>query len=225
MTSVTNERGEYRLAPLPVGLYEVAFDLVGFRPAQRQEVRLTVGFIAKVDVALGLASVAETVTVSGASPLVDVSATSGNTLLTREMLELTATSRNSVMSVLTLAPGVRSFLDVGGGQMMLENPAARAYGVGGMTVVHHRRRTTTSGSAAPFGTIRRFDEVRVQTTGVDADRPTKGVQVTAVVKSGGNEFHGSGFFAGSIGQSSGRQPRSGVEGHRHHLGRRPRQPV
>ena len=131
VTSVTNERGEYRLAPLPVGLYEVAFDLAGFRPAQREAVRLTVGFIAKVDVALGLASVAETVTVSGASPLVDVSATSGNTLLTREMLELTATSRNSVMSVLTLAPGVRTFLDVGGGQMMLENPAARAYGVGG----------------------------------------------------------------------------------------------
>ena len=69
VTSVTNERGEYRLAPLPVGLYEVAFDLVGFRPAQRQEVRLTVGFVAKVDVALGLASVAETVTVSGALPV------------------------------------------------------------------------------------------------------------------------------------------------------------
>jgi Carboxypeptidase regulatory-like domain len=37
VTSVTNERGEYRLAPLPVGLYEVAFDLVAFdrRSARR----------------------------------------------------------------------------------------------------------------------------------------------------------------------------------------------
>src|SRR5688572_16359763 len=50
VTGVTNEVGEYRLAPLPVGLYEVAFDLVGFRPAQRQAVRLTVGFVARVDV-------------------------------------------------------------------------------------------------------------------------------------------------------------------------------
>ena len=177
-----------------MGLYEVAFDLSGFRPAQRQAVRLTVGFIAKVDVALGLASVAETITVSGASPLVDVAATSGNTLLTREMLELTATSRNSIMSVLTLAPGVRSFLDVGGGQMMLENPAARAYGVGGMTSytidgVQNFRLGST------FWDYQTFDEVRVQTTGVDADRPTKGVQVSAVVKSGGNEFHGNGFYA------------------------------
>ena len=46
-------------------------------------------------------------TVSGAAPVVDVSATSGSTLLTNEILELTATSRNSVMSVLTMAPGVR----------------------------------------------------------------------------------------------------------------------
>ena len=80
---------------------------------------------------LGLSTVAESVTVSGAAPVVDVSTTSGSTLLTNDMLQLTATSRNSVMSVLTLAPGVRTFTDVGGGQMMLENPASRAYGVGG----------------------------------------------------------------------------------------------
>jgi hypothetical protein len=196
VTDVTNAVGEYRLAPLPVGLYEVAFDLPGFQPAQRQAVRLTVGFIAKIDVQLGLGALAESVTVSGASPLVDVSATSGNTLLTREMLELTATSRNSVMSVLTLAPGVRSFLDVGGGQMMLENPAARAYGVGGMTSytidgVQNFRLGST------FWDYQTFDEVLIQTTGVDADRPTKGVRVSAVVKSGGNEFHGGGLWAGT----------------------------
>ena len=56
VTAVTNELGEYRLAPLPVGLYEVTFDLAGFRPGQRQDIRLTVGFTAKIDVALGLAT-------------------------------------------------------------------------------------------------------------------------------------------------------------------------
>ncbi len=87
VTAVTNELGEYRLAPLPIGVYEVAFDLSGFRPAQRQNVRLTVGFTARIDVALGLATVAETVTVSGAAPVVDVASTAGSTLLTKEMLE------------------------------------------------------------------------------------------------------------------------------------------
>ena len=44
---------------------------------------------------LGLATVAETVTVSGAAPVVDVASTSGSTLLTKEMLDVAATSRNS----------------------------------------------------------------------------------------------------------------------------------
>src|SRR5688572_14038267 len=58
VTDVTNELGEYRLAPLPIGVYEMAFDLAGFRPAQRQNVRLTVGFTARIDLSLGLATVA-----------------------------------------------------------------------------------------------------------------------------------------------------------------------
>src|SRR5688572_25773228 len=113
VTDVTNEVGEYRLAPLPIGVYQLGFELSGFRAAQRPDVRLTVGFTARIDVSLGLATVAESVTVSGAAPLVDVAATSGSTLITKEFLELTPTSRSGPMSLLTMAPGVRSFLDVG----------------------------------------------------------------------------------------------------------------
>src|SRR5262245_31203607 len=110
---VTNEVGEYRLAPLPIGVYELAFELAGFQPIKRQDIRLTVGFTASLNVQLSVSSVAESVTVSGAAPVVDVSSTSGSTMLTNDILQLSATSRNSVMSVLTMAPGVRSFTDVG----------------------------------------------------------------------------------------------------------------
>ena len=196
MTAVTNEVGEYRLAPLPIGVYEIAFEVGGFQPIRRQDIRLTVGFTARVDAQLALSTVSESVTVSGQAPVVDVTSTSGSTMLTNEILELSATARNSVMSVLTLAPGVRSFTDVGGGQMMLENPASRAYGVGGSQwytvdgVQNYRLGTT-------FWDYQAFDEVRVQSVGADAERPTRGVQVTAVVKSGGNEFHGGAFWAGT----------------------------
>src|SRR5262245_15418867 len=56
VTDVTNEVGEYRLAPLPIGVYQVTFELAGFQGARRQEVRLTVGFTAKIDVQLGLSA-------------------------------------------------------------------------------------------------------------------------------------------------------------------------
>jgi hypothetical protein len=200
VTAVTNEQGEYRLAPLPIGTFEVSFDLPGFSAIRRQDIRLTVGFTARLDVVLGVAGVGETVTVSGAAPIVDVATTSGSTMLTNEQLQLSATARNSVMSVLTMAPGVRTFTDVGGGQMMLENPTPRAYGIGGagsqwytIDGVQNYRLGTT------FWDYQTFDEVRVQSTGADAERPTRGVQVTAVVKSGGNEFHGGGLWAGTNG--------------------------
>ena len=139
VTDVTNELGEYRLAPLPIGVYQVAFDLSGFRPAQRQDVRLTVGFTARIDMSLGLATVAETVTVAGAAPLVDVASTAGTTLYTQEMLEAIPTARNGLISMLNLAPGVRSFLDIGGNTLE-ENPQARSFGQSGQVCVHDRRR-------------------------------------------------------------------------------------
>ena len=95
---VTNELGEYRLSPLPIGVYELAFELSGFQPARRQEIRLTVGFTAKVDVQLGVGTLTETLTVSGQAPVVDVTST-GGMLLTNDLLNLSATSRNSVMSL------------------------------------------------------------------------------------------------------------------------------
>ena len=184
VTAVTNELGEYRVAPLPIGVYAMAFDLPGFQTIRRQEIRLPVGFTARIDVELGIAAVGETITVSGAAPIVDVATTSGSTLLTNEFLQLSATARNSVMSVLTMAPGVRTFTDVGGGQMLLENPTPRAYGIGGAgsqwyTVdgVQNFRLGST------FWDYQAFDEVRVQSIGADAERPTRGVSVTAVVKS------------------------------------------
>jgi Carboxypeptidase regulatory-like domain len=198
VTDVTNELGEYRLAPLPIGVYDVAFDLTSFRPAQRQNVRLTVGFTAKIDVSLGLATVAETVTVTGAAPVVDVASTSGSTLFTQEMLEAIPTARNGLISLLNLAPGVRSFLDVGG-NMIEENPQARAFGQSGQVWFTIDGVSTThlnagggNGSYYDYGTV---DEVRVQSLATDAEFQSRGVQMAAIVKSGGNQFHGSGSWA------------------------------
>ena len=111
-------------------MYDVAFELSGFRPAQRPNIRLTVGFTTRIDVAMGLATVAETVTVAGTAPVVDVASTSGSTLFTQELLAAVPTSRNGLISLLNLAPGVRSFLDIGGNTVE-ENPQARTFGQSG----------------------------------------------------------------------------------------------
>ena len=113
VTSVSDERGEYRLSPLPIGVYTVLFELTGFQSVRREGVRLTVGFTARVDSQLNLGGLEETITVSGSSPLVDTTSTATSIELTREQLEVLPTSRDGFHSFLNQAPGVRTNLDVG----------------------------------------------------------------------------------------------------------------
>ena len=65
ISDVTNERGEYRLAPLPIGTYQVEYSLSGFQGVRREDILLTVGFVAKMDIVLKVGSLTESVTVSG----------------------------------------------------------------------------------------------------------------------------------------------------------------
>src|SRR5205809_7990628 len=83
VTGETNEVGEYRLSPLPIGVYEVAYELSGFQSVRRQEIRLTVGFTARVDVQLRVGAAGETVTVSSEAPVVAAAGCTPNTAMTR----------------------------------------------------------------------------------------------------------------------------------------------
>src|SRR5262245_2803885 len=106
VTVITDQLGQYRLSPLPIGLYEVSYTLSGFQGVKREGLRLTVGFVAKVDIALKVGSLEETVTVSGASPVVDVTSTGASTQLTKETIELIPTGRNGVIPGLATTPCV-----------------------------------------------------------------------------------------------------------------------
>src|SRR5438128_11081705 len=52
VSDVTNQQGEYRLTPLPIGTYTVVYTLQGFQTIRREDVRLTAGFTARVDITL-----------------------------------------------------------------------------------------------------------------------------------------------------------------------------
>jgi len=195
VTAVTDERGEYRLTPLPIGTYAVSYELSGFQPIRNDNVRLTVGFTARIDVILKIGSLAETVTVSGQSPVVDVSSTNAATQFTRESLEALPSSRNGLTSLLAQAPGARSQWDVGGGAMT-EQPIFRVFGQGGEPwpqvegVVGGTMGTNGAGNYTDYSAV---EEASVSTLGNDAEMPTRGIQIQAIVKSGGNQFHGGAF--------------------------------
>jgi hypothetical protein len=195
MTAVTDASGEYRIGPLPIGTYEITYALEGFQQVRREDVRLTAGFTAKLDVGLKLGALNESITVSGASPVVDVASATPRTALTRETLELIPTSRNGVQALLAQAPGTRSNLDVGGNSAGAI-PIFRAFGnsasawpvMEGVAVIAPSSSIAYSGIYNDYSS---FEEVQVSSVGNDAEIPGRGIFLNAVVKSGGNTYHGT----------------------------------
>src|SRR5437660_2514442 len=107
-TAVTNESGIYRIAQLPVGSYELKVEKPGFASVAYAAFVLTLNQIARIDVALKVGQVAQTVEVTGAAPVLKTEATQVDTIInaaTNDNLPLA--SRNYVQLTL-LAPGAVS---------------------------------------------------------------------------------------------------------------------
>jgi hypothetical protein len=200
VVSVTDERGEYRLSPLPIGTYTVVFELAGFQNVRREGIRLTVGFTARVDTEMGVGAVSETITVSGASPLVDTTSTATSTELSQDQLEVLPTSRDGFHSFLNQVPGVRTNLDVGASGLG-DTVQFRSYGQMGqpwqMLEGVLTSSTTVNGDQGSHIDFNAIDGTRVQTVGSNAEMPRRGLLVDSVLKSGGNEFHGDVVAYGS----------------------------
>ncbi len=194
VVSVSDERGDYRVAPLPIGTYTIEYSLSGFQTVRREGVRLSVGFTARIDVPMQVGSLQETVTVSGAAPVVDTTSTAATTQFTRETIELLPTSRNGIVSLLAQAPGVRTLRDVGGSSLN-QVPTYRVFGQAGEAYSTLEGVQTSSLQAssgqANYWDYTTLEEASVRTLGNSAEVPSRGVNLTAIVKSGGNAFHGS----------------------------------
>ena len=70
-TVSTDGQGLYRIIDLRPGTYSVTFTLSGFSTLRREGVELTTGFTATVNGSLAVGNLQETITVTGASPVVD----------------------------------------------------------------------------------------------------------------------------------------------------------
>ena len=113
-TAVTDGQGAYRIVALPPGVYSITFTLEGFRAYRRDGIELRTGFTAPADAALQVGAVQETVTVTGASPLVDLQSTHTDNVISHETLQVLPTNQN-LQGFATLTPGVtEDGFDVGG---------------------------------------------------------------------------------------------------------------
>jgi hypothetical protein len=187
---VSDERGEYQIPDLPTGTYRVAYDLPGFASLVREGIVITGGFAARVDVVMKVATVAETITVSGESPLIDVTNTRGGTTVSKDLLEAVPVNRN-FQDTFLLVGGVYSsgppLTGQTGQRIFAAGSGARTYGQQMPTQVRADGIIVQANEAPNFASV---DEVDVKTFGNTAEVAEPAAAAILVVKSGGNEFHG-----------------------------------
>jgi hypothetical protein len=223
-TAVTDANGQYRITGLPVGPYVVTFSLSGFTPVRRDNVVLTTGFTAPVNATMTVGGVAETVTVTGEAPTIDVQNARQVATFEGEAIRDLPTTRN-IRSILTLTPGLTpSGLGadcVGGIGVWCNN---NIYNLGSMSdtqpvgafapqdslaneaisqgrVMVDGTIINTGGGAGIMGMtggyvadVANAQEVNVQISGALGESETGGATINIVPRTGGNRFAGN-YFA------------------------------
>lgn len=185
--AVTDDQGRYQFGALAPGTYVVTFTLPGFSTVVRDGIRVSASFTATVNGELPLATQQETITVSGASPVIDTQSTAvANTFDTETMKNL-PTSRD-FPALMAVTPGVTmTRVDVGGSSAMSET-GWTVYGMsGGGNLYTVEGIQVDSNYYNDFGS---FSEVQIETAAHTAETSVPGVMSTMIAKSGGNTYHG-----------------------------------
>ena len=192
---VTDGAGEYKIIDLRPGTYIVTFTLTGFQPFRREGLELPAGFTATVDAAMKVGSIEESVTVSGASPVVDVQSNVKQQTLARDVLEAVP-NVHTIQSVGQLIPGVTlSAPDTGGSQQMQQTYfSVHGLGQTGTTMkIDGMILNSIQGDGAQqmYFTTSASQEMVYQTGGGGGESTTGGLNINMIPREGGNRFTGS----------------------------------
>src|SRR5262245_37993392 len=205
-TTRTDDRGEYRIVELRPGTYAVTFARQGFASLRREGIELTSNFNGAVNAELHVSAVEQSVTVSGASPLVDTRNVARQTVISKTLLDTVPTGKN-LLSFYALTPAAvtpTNAQDVGG---------SRGETTARVSVHGSKQRdtrmmldgmscTTAEGEGSQrtfYVTVLTAQEVVVDVPSgrTSAEDTSNGVVVNVMPRDGGNRFTGTIFAAGS----------------------------
>jgi Carboxypeptidase regulatory-like domain len=201
-TAVTDGTGQYRIQDLRPGEYSVSFTLTGFRIVKRAGVTLPASFTATVNADMSVGIVEEAITVTAASPLVDVRSSVSQSVMNRETLDTIPTGKDPFAVGQLIAGVTTSTPDVGGTQVM-QQPTLQVHGssnndnvfmVDGVQIQHIGFGGNQTGFYFNDGLM---EEISYQTSSLPAEAPVGGVQINMIPRDGGNAFHGSFFSTGA----------------------------
>jgi hypothetical protein len=190
-STVSQADGRFLFPALPTGAYKLVFELSGFQKLTREGVQVVLGQTLSVDAQLPLASLSETVTVTGESPVIDVTTTRVGTSLKGDAL-IAVPNSTDVWGALSEAPGIRlQGFDVGGSHKSQQS-GYESFGVQNQARVISDGVDHTEGVGGTgfYEDYFANEEVSVSSLGSDVEMNSPGAAVVTTIKSGGNTFKG-----------------------------------
>jgi len=204
-TAVSDGSGVYRIVNLPPGTYTVSFTLPGFNVVRREGIELSGSFTAQIDGNLTVGGVAETITVSGETPIVDVQSIRRQTTISSEVLTSIPTARSWAATAL-LIPGI---ITTGGGPTDVQvTPQMTVFGGAGGRNNEGRMQVDGLNTGAGLGgsgvstyvaDISNAQEVVTTTSGGLGEAEVGGPTLSIIPKSGGNTIAGNAYLSGTGG--------------------------
>lgn len=191
---VTDSAGQYKIIDLPPGVYDVTFTLSGFKVWKREGVVLQGTFAAPVHGSLEVGSLSETITVTAASPTVDVNNNTTQFVANREILDAIPTPIRNTPARALLLPGTAVTPFVLGQYNMSVHGSSTSDMV---LAIDGLRVNNLCGNGQFSGFY--MNDAAVQeltyTTGAEsAEMQNGGLRINSTPKDGGNQFIGT-FFA------------------------------
>src|SRR4051812_23777741 len=184
VSTVSDAEGRYRFPALPPGTYAVTATLQGFVAAKISDAALSLGKELKIDLALRLAGVSETVNVTAGSPLIDVKQNATYATIEREAIERIPKGRDFT-SVLRQAPGTQEESKSGGFQIDGASGSENRWIIDGMDTTNLQ--TGVSGKTMLLDFVQ---EVQVKSSGYNAEfGGATGGGVKLLTKTGSKHVH------------------------------------
>src|SRR5438876_3305642 len=194
----TDGAGQYKIIDLRPGTYVLTFTLTGFQTFRRERIELPADITLTVNADMKVGAIEESVTVSAASPIVDVTTAVHTQVLNRETIDLIPTGR-SIQGMGQLIVGINLNLPDTGGARAMQQTYMSTHGmttanntvmVDGMTV----NGLQSDGAVQSYFNDAMNQEVSYQTSGISAETQAGGVRLNMNPREGGNRYTGS-FFS------------------------------
>src|SRR5688572_13062285 len=201
-TAVSDDQGRYNIIDLRPGVYRVTFTLTGFNTVVRDALEVPGGVAVTVNADLKVGALEETITVSGQTPLVDVTQATRTQVLTRDLIDALPSTRN-IMSVGMMVPGIRLGTPDVGGSRQMEQTNPRGHGIAAKHTVQHidgmSVNSQETSNQQSYINDALSAEVTVSTSAHPAEIQSGGLRTNMIPKDGGNSVSGSIFVGGSDG--------------------------